>query len=627
MKVDVGGGGREKALPAAVTPGNMEWHAAPAGDSGAEQPVDVPGRPAVFAGEEAVRYTATADAPADAEAATLVLDGVYARAEVEVAGDRLGGEGPVEHDAYFEPVRIPVRPGDRLEAAVTCHAPRDRFGGLHDTDLVPDEQAVPGVWWDARLETHPLPAVADLRVRPERTEAGARLHVRTTVVTGGSLEERVTYSLRPEGELSTRGMMERGAVEADGPGLTTVEHTIEVRDPALWWPHPLGAQHRYALAAKLGDSERSVTTGICEVARKDGRLLVNGEPLPVRGVNLLTDDPADVERALEVNATLVRGHAQALPPAVCEACDEAGLLVWQDLPLTGPGEFDVDRGEDLAARLAARYGTHPSLAAVGVHDDPVDAFADGLGSGLLDRLRLRWRAWRTSYDRTAAEAVAEAVPDGLAAVPVAGGPGVDHDAAAYYPGWDYGGAAGVDRLLERYPADLLAEFGAGALTDEGGSLGPKHDARVDGGVAASQAHQAGVLSTVAGRARRRGAGAVAFALRDPAGSGKGGHSRAGMGVYGADGEPKAGRDALAAAFEPVQAFVEPASGAAVVVNDRPEPLAATLSWAAGGETGEREVEADPMGRWTVELAVPAGAEDVRLELAVDGWTVATGSEL
>ncbi|MEF8887565.1 MAG: hydrolase [Haloarculaceae archaeon] len=605
----------------------MEWHAAPVGDSGAEQPVDVPGRPAAFAGEESVRYTATADSPADAEAATLVLDGVYAHAEVEVTGDRLGGEGTAEHDAYFEPVRVPLRPEGSVEVSVTCHAPRDRFGGLHDTDLVPDERAVPGIWWDARLEPHPLPAIADLRVRAERTGDGARLHVRTTVVTGGPLEERVTYSLRPEGELSTRGTMERGSVEADSAGLTTVEHTVEVRDPALWWPHPLGDQHRYTLAAKLGDSERSITTGICEVAREDGHLLVNGERLPVRGVNLLTDDPADVERALDVNATLVRGHAQALPPAVYEACDEAGLLVWQDLPLTGPGDFDVGRGEDLVARLAARYGTHPSLAAVGVHDDPVDAFADSLGSGLLDRLRLRWRAWRTSYDRTAAVAVADALPDGLAAVPVVGGPGVDHDAAAYYPGWDYGEATDVDRLLERYPADLLAEFGAGALASADDSLGPTHDARVSGGVEDSQAYQADVLATVAGRARRRGAGVVAFALRDPAGSEDGGSNRAGMGVYAADGEQKAGRDALATAFEPVQAFVDPASGSAAVVNDRPEVLAATLCWAAGDETGEREVDVDPMGRWAGDLGISGGAEDVRLELEVDGWTVADGSEL
>jgi hypothetical protein len=581
-------------MPPAVTAGNMEWHAGPVGDSGARQPVDVPGRPAAFAGEAAVRYTATVEPDTGADAATLLLDGVYAESEVEVSGDRLGGDGPVTHDAYFEPLRVPFRPDGPTEVAVTCRAPSDRFGGLHDTDLVPDEAAVPGVWWGARVESHPLPAVVALRVRPERTAEGARLHVRTTVVTDGPLEERVTYSLRPEGELSTRGTMDRGSVEATGPGLTTVEHTIQVRDPALWWPRPLGDQHRYTLTAKLGDSERSVTTGICEVAREDGSLLVNGEPFPVRGVNLVTDDPADVRRAVETNATLVRGHAQALPPAVYEACDEAGLLVWQDLPLTGPGAFDTDRGADLAGRLAARYGTHPSLGVVGVHDDPVDAFADGLGSGFFDRLRLRWRAWRTSYDRTAAETVAGAVPNGLATVPVVGGPGVDHDAAAYYPGWRYGEAGDIGRLLDRYPADLLAEFGAGSEADPS---------------------QAAVVGTVAERARGRGVGAVAFALRDPGrGDDPDANDGTAMGVYTADGEPRESQAALAAAFEPVGAFL--VDGEAVVVNDRPEPLSATLSWTAGDDGGEREVAVGAMDRWRGELSAPRGS-DIQLELSAD----------
>jgi hypothetical protein len=598
-----------------------DWHGAPAG-GGAEQPVTVPGRPAAFAGEAAVRYTsAVADPLApDEEAATLVLDGTYARAEVEVTGDRLGGEGAVEHDAYFEPVRVPFRPGDRTEITVTCRAPEDRFGGLHDTDRVPEEAAVPGIWWDACLETHPLPAVADLRVRPQLTGENARLHVRTTVVTGGPVEERLTYSLKPEGDLSTRGMMDRATVTADGPGLTTVEHTVDVREPALWWPRGLGDQHRYTLTAKLGDSERTVTTGIRDVAREGGRLRVNGEPLPVRGLTLLTDEPADVERALATNANLLRARAHVLPPAVYEACDEAGLLVWQDLPLTGPGAFDVDRGKRLAGLLADRYRTHPSLAAVGIHDEPVDAFPDRLGSGLLDRLRLRWRAWRSSYDRTAAETVADAVPDGTPVIPVTAGPGVDHDAAAYYPGWAYGDPEDIDALLDRYPADLLGAFGAGAPGTGGAPTADAADrrARADGGDGADA--QARVLETVARRARLRGVGAVAAALRDP-GDG-------GMGVYTADGEPKPGQAALAAAFEPVRAVLadpDAADPEVVVHNDRPAPLSTTLSWSAGEDGGEVAVEAEPMGRWRGAVALPAEGEVV-FDLPVDGRTVTSRYE-
>jgi hydrogenase maturation protease len=231
------------------------------------------------------------------------------------------------------------------------------------------------------------------------------------VVTGGPLEDRITFSLRPTGGGGRRAsaMMNRETVSADGPGRTTVQHTIDLRDPSPWWPRDLGDQHRYTLRAKLGDSERSVTTGLCSVTREGGRLRINGQPMPVRGVNLLTDDPADVERAADLHANLVRAPAHVLSPAVYEACDEAGLVVWQGLPLTGPGAFDVDRGHDLATRLVDTYGRHPSLGPIGVHDEPTDTFADGLGDGFLDRLRLRWRAWRVAYDGSPAERVAEAL--------------------------------------------------------------------------------------------------------------------------------------------------------------------------------------------------------------------------
>ncbi|PSQ57098.1 MAG: hydrolase [Halobacteriales archaeon SW_9_67_25] len=606
-----------------------EWRATvPGGPT--DRPVTLPGKPAALAGAEEVTYETTfADprAPGDA-VAVVVLRGLYAHAELDVSADRLDGEGPVRSDAYFAPVRVPVRPDGETTLSVTCRAPRDRFGGLYDTDRVPESERVPGVWWDAAVETHSLPYVDRLDVHPERTDDGAVLHVRTTVVTGGPLEERITYSLRPAGASGRRtsGRMNRQQITADRPGTMTVEHAIELRDPSLWWPRDLEDQHRYTLRAKLGDSERSVTTGVCSVRRDGGRLRVNGEPMPVRGVNLLTDDPTDVERAVDLHANMVRAPAHVLSPAVYEACDEAGILVWQGLPLTGPGSFDVDRGRDIATRLVDTYGHHPSLGPVGIHDEPTDTFADGIGDGFLDGLRLRWRAWRAGYDRSPAERVAEALDGDVPGVPVVAGPGIDHDASAYYPGWDHGSAADIEGLLDRYPTGLLAAFGAGALADgaDAGSDGTrtaagfdaaKHDARADGGVAASQSYQADVLRTVAEAGRRRGVGVVASALRDT--------DAAGMGVYAADGTPKQARDTLARALQPVQAFlVDPAPGGteAVVVNDASEPLSLTLAWEADEATGEQDLSVGATDRWTGTVDLPA-ADVVRLAVTVGSATV------
>jgi len=605
-----------------------EWQATRVGDaSSAPEPVDVPGKPAAFAGDEAVRYTLEADDPrsGDDEVAVLHLEGCYAHTEVEVTGTALWAtDSPVGHDVYFRPLRVPFRPDGDVRVAVTCEAPRDRFGGLYDTERVPETERVPGIWWAAELESQPLPYVDRLDVRPEVTDDGAVLDVSTTVVTDGPIEDRITYSLRPAGDLSTRGTMERATVATDGPGKTTVTHEIEVLDAALWWPRDLGEQHRYTLRASLGESERAVTTGICRVERDGSEFQVNGEPLRIRGVNLTTAATADVERALECRANLVRGHAQVLPPAIYEACDEAGLLVWQDLPLTGPGDFDVDRGRELATAIGETYGRHPSLAIGSGHVEPTDAFAEGLGDGLLDGLRLRWRAWRTNYDATHAERIVAAFPVDIPTFPVVGDPGTGAAARRLFPGWDYADAGDVLALLDRYPGDVVAAFGAGSMAaadgepaaDGGDVDGAKHAARV-ASEASPGSSQASVVETVAAALRREGVGAVVYALRD-AGDG-------GMGVYAADGEAKPAQSALAAVYEPVRAFLENprASRSTVVVcNDGPVGLEADLHWSIGEETGTESLTVAAAGRREAgPIDLPSTAETATLAVRTGAGAV------
>jgi beta-mannosidase len=612
-----------------------EWVATPVGDAGSGgTPVEVPGRPTEFAGATAVKYKTRFEDPRDPNDDIVILElrGLFAHATVEATGERLDGDWPVEHDAYFEPLRVAFRPYDENELVVTCREPEDRFGGIHDTDTVPEEKRVPGIWWGVSMESRSVPTIEQFEIHAALTDDGGTLHTEATVLASEPLSDRITYSVRTTGEGSTRGMMERESVETAQGGTHRVDHAIQIRDPALWWPRELGRQHRYTVRAKFDEETQTGTTGFCSSSFEDGQFLINGEPLNARGVNLLTASTDDIDRALAVNANLVRAHAQVLPPAVYEACDEQGLLVWQDLPLTGPGPFDTERGEALATALSRYCRSHPSVTAVAVHDDPSDAFADGLGSGLTDRLRLQWRAWRSSYDPGSAETVAEAVTVDAPVFPVTGGPGIGSKAGAYYPGWDYGEPSDIESLLDRYPVDVVAEYGAGSFGGKGvdnpGEFDPrranlagfdssKHRRHVGDELRESQDYQAGLLQRVTEALRRTGTGAVAYALRDT--------DHAGMGVYDRTGEPKDSKAALTRAFAPLQAFlVDPMPGESdvVVVNDTPSDYAPTLDWTAGGDEGSLALDVGAHAQWQGgPIPLPTDADTATLTLRIDDYEI------
>lgn len=586
------------------------------------EPVEVPGKPAEFTDADAVAYRTRFEAPGDR--AVLRLDGVYGDADVYLDGDHLA-----EHAAYWRPLTVGFDGGGERELVVVCRRP-GRFGGVYETDRVPAEAAVPGVWRDARVEPVEGAYLADLSVRPRLTDDGAVIDAALAVEAESDLDDRVRFSIRPEG-FRGGGMMDQARVSAEAGERATVEQTIRVRDAKRWWPADLGPQRRYAVRAKVGDASETATTGFCSVEYGDDGLRVNGERMRARGFNLLPggDPEADLRRAVEAGANLVRVPAHVAPPALYDAADDAGVLVWQGLPLSGDGEFDAARAESVAAQVVDACSRHPSVAAYGVHDDALDV-ARGLAGASLARWRLRWRAWRASYDRSAAEEVAETLPD-RPAFPVVGGPGADPDAAAVYPGWRFGDADEVDWLLDWRPdlADAVAAFGAGALADADGADGEDggaaadaagfdadvHAAHVEGGVEESQAYQARVVKRVAERLRLAGSDVLAVdALRDA-------DDGAGMGVVARDGTPKRAYDAVAASFEPVQAVLAewPTAGGSVeaaVVNDTAEAVEAAVSWTAGAESDDATVEVPAFGQAAAgSVTVPGDAE--RVELAVE----------
>ncbi|AFZ71909.1 glycoside hydrolase family 2 protein [Natronobacterium gregoryi] len=598
------------------------------------QPVSVPDRRPEFgdAGERGpIAYKTTIEEPrsSDDERAWLAVRGGYGRTTVWLDGERRG-----ESAFGFVPVRFTFDPGQSSELIVVCEPP-DAFTGIRGTDEVPSSLSTPSIRWGVDVESRPAAFIRRLETRPrlqhrDDDSTYGVLDIELEVDAGVAIDDAIRLTVRPN-ERGGSATMERVPVTAAAGERTTVSRTVELRDPSLWWPRGYGHQHRYSVRAKLGDDAAERLVGFRRVERDDEGLLVNGQRVRARGFTRLPGgDPVDdVTRALEANATLIRARAHVPDPAFHAACDEAGLLVWQDLPASGPefaaGVADVvERGRELAATLAEEYGSHPSIVLYGAQDEPAAPFDAPVGSGITGRLAVRYRAWRTSVERQPAEEIAEAFPDDTPVVPVTGPVGTDPDGAHLSTGWEYLEASDLPWLLETYPSlvEVVGGLDAGSLVadaDPAGVPGLNEDAlaRHETDPEASRIYQARTLKRGIETLRREGCGIFATApIRDVAQGG-------GMGVTAADGEPKPAYEPVSDALEPVQAVLDepPASGRAIgitVCNDTPAVLEATVEWAAGEESGEETLLADALGTSDAgALTVPADADVVELTVVAD----------
>ena len=176
-------------------------------------------------------------------------------------------------------------------------------------------------------------------------------------------------------------------------GRFAVPCRIEVPDPQLWWPNGMGAQPLYRLTARVlcggRETDRSTQTiGLrtIELARQplpEGsrfELRVNDQPVYCKGGNWAPADliPARVDAARyqrfidlarSAGFTMLRVNGVGLyeSDAFYEACDRAGILVWQDFTFSVAEYPDRDaeflalvRNEALSVVRRIRH--HASLA-------------------------------------------------------------------------------------------------------------------------------------------------------------------------------------------------------------------------------------------------------------------------
>jgi beta-glucuronidase len=294
------------------------------------------------------------------------------------------------------------------------------------------------------------------------------------------------------------GLGVRMGTVAIGPGRRrTLSRRIAVAGPHLWTPAtPFLYTVRFSASAGTGGALRraagyTVHTGLRSVrVRADGRLLLNGLPVNLRGVAIHEDLPGEgpawtdadrlqtIRQIKDSGSTLVRSHYPP-SPSFEEMADRAGLLIWSEVPVYRMNTGYLFASTRRAAVAEVRRNildneNHPSV------------IVWSIGNELQDRVPARVRRYITAAAR-AAKGIDPTRPVGMAIEghPLAGcrpgyGP-LDVLGINDYFGWYDGEVANRDDLspyLEQMRAChptkalLVTEFGAeanrnGPVTEKG----------------------------------------------------------------------------------------------------------------------------------------------------------------
>ena len=360
--------------------------------------VDVPGSwtlqvPGCELAHGTVRYSRTFEVPADwPQDGSLVL---RFGAVNHGATVRLDGVEQGRHEGGWTPFEVP------LDRSLLTGGPQRLEVDVSYPALLPDDpqavslQEVPhgkqtwygtnaGIWQPVTLEHRPRQYVRDTHVRTEAASGGvtAVVHLAEQVSAGTVVAMRVRE--RADGAVDGAGapgavVAEARSLRLDVAGDNVVELSATVPDPRLWSPL---APHRYDVEIELqGEHEVldavTITTGLRSVTTKDGSVLLNGEPIELRGVLDQDIHPGSTQRsengeeleelfsaAKRLGFNLLRCHIKRPDPIYFEIADRMGMLVWAELPSWQRfTPRSAQAAQSLLEQMIRIDGHHPSIVA------------------------------------------------------------------------------------------------------------------------------------------------------------------------------------------------------------------------------------------------------------------------
>jgi beta-mannosidase len=359
-------------------------------------------------------WTYETDLPAGTgahEQTDLVFDGLDTVAEILLDGRSLGRVRNMHRSYRFDVTGLSGRLAVRFASAYAeAEAVRGTVGERPGAYAEPYQYVrkmacsfgwdwgptlvTAGIWRPVRLERWSTARIA--RVRPLVTVDGGTGRVELAVDV-----ERTRVEAPLTVEAAVGGV--RARAEIDGTHGTV---RVEVPGARLWWPRGYGEQPLYDVELTLLHGEEALdvwrrrigfrTLELDTSADAHGTgftLVVNGERLFARGVNWIPDDvfPSRItreryrrrlEQAAGAGVDLVRVWGGGIYESedFYDACDELGLLVWQDFPFACAaypeeqplrGEVEAEARENVV-----RLMPHPSLVLWNGNNENLWGFRD-----------------------------------------------------------------------------------------------------------------------------------------------------------------------------------------------------------------------------------------------------------
>lgn len=440
--------------------------------------------------------TAAADERHDDQARRwLVLDGVFYQSDIWLDDTYVGdSEGYFFPHAYDITSQLADRTEHVLAIEVVCEPQRDMAakrnltGVFQHWDCLPRDWNPGGIWRPVRIEQSGPIRIKHFRALcSEATTDSATVFLRAVLDSADAETIQLVTSVADEEHIESHPL---------AAGENRVEWSVTISNPELWWPHSLGEQPLHDLSVEVRTEEGSVSDtrsrriGFRSVQLDDYVFRVNGERLFIKGSNQGptqmalgeaegADIARDVELAIDANLDMLRVHAHIGRPELYDAADEAGLLLWQDLPL----QWGYARSVRKQARRQAREAVdllahHPSIIVWCGHNEPIAIDTDPT---MLDDPKAARRLTRRmvagqflpSWNKTVLDhsirRVLERNDPSRPVIPHSGvlphPPQLDGTDAHLYFGWYHGEERELPGFLHKWPRAIrfISEFGAQAV--------------------------------------------------------------------------------------------------------------------------------------------------------------------